>query len=224
MSGAGAQEAGTPQGPAVEPASAAAQASTPPRSAFAGRTRATQLEYEAVLANASIGIAFTRDRKFFLCNPKFAEMFGWPADELIGQSGEVVYPTPESYAALGEIAVPVLSEGRQLDIEWTMRRRDGSSFACRIVAKAIDAEHPQQGTVWIAEDVTERKRQADEMARLLGEQRAILEKARALQRPRRGDVRLCTGHARGPARAPIARRRRVLRPGRSGLRGVRAGA
>ncbi|HET7198980.1 MAG TPA: hypothetical protein VFI86_09955, partial [Burkholderiales bacterium] len=39
---------------------------------YAGRTRYTQLEYEALLANASIGIAFTRERRFFLCNPKFA--------------------------------------------------------------------------------------------------------------------------------------------------------
>ncbi|HYY61941.1 MAG TPA: PAS domain-containing protein, partial [Burkholderiales bacterium] len=40
------------------------------------------LEYEALLANASIGIAFTRERRFFLTNPKFAEMFGYGPDEL----------------------------------------------------------------------------------------------------------------------------------------------
>jgi PAS domain-containing protein len=56
-----------------------------PPASYAGRTRYTQLEYEALLANASIGIAFTRDRRFFLCNPRFAEMFGYQADELIGQ-------------------------------------------------------------------------------------------------------------------------------------------
>ena len=44
---------------------------------FAGRTRYTLLEYEAVLANASIGIAFTRERRCSLCNPRFAEMFGY---------------------------------------------------------------------------------------------------------------------------------------------------
>ena len=64
-----------------------------PAASYAGRTRYTQLEYEALLANASIGIAFTRDRRFFLCNPKFAEMFGYGNDELIGQPGEVVYPS-----------------------------------------------------------------------------------------------------------------------------------
>ena len=125
-----------------------------PPASYAGRTRFTQLEYDAVLANASIGIAFTRDRKFFLCNPKFAELFGWQAEELIGQSGEVVYPSPESYEALGRIAVPVLTSGRQLDLEWEMRRKDGSTFLARMIAKAISRAEPRRGTVWIVEDIT----------------------------------------------------------------------
>src|SRR5438094_3674304 len=141
---------------------------------YAGRTRYTQLEYEALLANLSIGIAYTRERRFFLCNPKFAEMFGYGTEELIGQPGEVVYPSRESYAALGQIAVPILSSGRQLDLEWEVRRKDGSTFLCRLIAKAIDADNTQQGTVWIVEDITERRRQADEVTRLLREQEAIL--------------------------------------------------
>ena len=141
---------------------------------YAGRTRYTQLEYEALLGNLSIGIAFTRERRFFLCNSKFAEMFGYGRDELIGQPGELVYPSRESYAALGQIAVPILSVGKQLDLEWEMRRKDGSTFLCRLIAKAIDAANTQHGTVWIVEDITGRRRQADEVARLVREQEAIL--------------------------------------------------
>ncbi|HZN99821.1 MAG TPA: PAS domain S-box protein [Burkholderiales bacterium] len=141
---------------------------------YAGRTRYTQLEYEALLANVSIGIAFTRERRFFLCNPKFAEMFGYGPDELIGMSGEVVYPSRESYLALGQIATPILAAGRQLDLEWEVRRKDGSTFLCRLIAKAIDPANTQQGTVWIVEDITDRRRHADEIARLLREQEAIL--------------------------------------------------
>jgi PAS domain S-box-containing protein len=74
-----------------------------PAAGYAGRTRYTQLEYEALLANVSIGIAFTRERRFFLCNPKFAEMFGYEPGELIGMPGEVVYPSRESYLALGHM-------------------------------------------------------------------------------------------------------------------------
>jgi diguanylate cyclase (GGDEF)-like protein/PAS domain S-box-containing protein len=145
-----------------------------PGESYAGRTRHTQLEYEALLANASIGIAFTRDRSFFLCNQRFAEMFGWGPDELIGQPGEVVHTSHESYNALGQIAVPILSAGRQLDLEWELRRKDGSIFLCRMIAKALDAQNTQRGTVWIVEDITDKRRHADEVARLLREQQAIL--------------------------------------------------
>jgi len=146
-----------------------------PPSSYAGRTRFTQLEYEAVLANASIGIAFTRERRFFLCNPKFAEMFGWQPDELIGQPGEVVYASRESYEALGRIAVPLLAAGKQLDLDWEMRRKDGSTFLGRMIAKAIRSSDPRQGTVWIVEDVTDAKRASEEVRRALAEQELILD-------------------------------------------------
>jgi diguanylate cyclase (GGDEF)-like protein/PAS domain S-box-containing protein len=145
-----------------------------PPSGYAGRTRYTQLEYEALLANLSLGIAFTRERHFFLCNPKFAEMLGYGLDELIGMPGEVVYPSRESYLALGQIATPVLGAGGQLDVEWEVRRKDGSIFIARLIAKAIDPANTQSGTVWIVEDITDRRRHADEVARLLREQEAIL--------------------------------------------------
>ena len=145
-----------------------------PPASYAGRTRYTQLEYEAILANASIGIAFTRERKIFLCNPRFAEMLGYAPGELIGQPGEVVYTSHESYEALGRIAVPLLQAGKQLDVEWEVRRKDGSTFLARIVAKPIDAQNTQHGTVWIAEDITERRRHADQVQHLLREQEAIL--------------------------------------------------
>ena len=146
-----------------------------PPARYAGRTRYTLLEYEAALANVSIGIAFTRDRKFFLCNPKFAEIFGWAPNELIGQLGEAVYPSAESYAALGAIARPVLADGRQLDLEWEMKRKDGSTFLARMIAKTINPDNPRQGTVWSVEDITARKRATDELNRLLREQEAILQ-------------------------------------------------
>jgi len=177
--GGGLRDAGAPvnvrnPAPLQDPAQSLAEQRTP---SYAGVPRDAQLEYRAILANASIGIAFTRGRKFFLCNPKFAAMFGWQTEELVGQPGEAVYPSRESYEALGAIAIPILGAGGQLDIEWEMRRRDGSTFLCHIVAKAVSESSPQAGTVWIAEDVTERRRHADEVARLAREQEAILDTA-----------------------------------------------
>ena len=145
-----------------------------PPASYAGRTRHTQLEFEAILANATLGIAFTRERRFFLCNPKFAAMLGYEPEELIGQPGEIVYASAESYQALGRIAVPILSTGRQLDVEWEFRRKDGSTFVARVIARSLSEKGAGQGTVWIVEDISERRRHADEAARLLREQEAIL--------------------------------------------------
>jgi diguanylate cyclase (GGDEF)-like protein/PAS domain S-box-containing protein len=150
------------------------QGAESPPAGYAGRTRYTQLEYDALLANLSIGIAFTRERRFFLCNARFAAMLGYQPDELIGHPGELICASPESYAALGEIAGPLISGGGQLDVEWELRRKDGSTFVARLIAKSLDPASPQQGTVWIVEDITDRRRDADELARLLREQEAIL--------------------------------------------------
>ncbi len=165
-----------PIGEALPPEPAAPGAEQ--RSAgYAGRARDAQLEYKAILANASIGIAFTRERKFTLCNPKFAEMLGWKAEELIGQPGDVVYPSRESYEALGAIAVPMLGAGHQLDLEWELRRKDGSTFLARLIAKAVSLTDPAAGTVWLLEDITERKRADSQIHRLVSEQSLILDNA-----------------------------------------------
>ncbi|QPF75981.1 PAS domain S-box protein [Roseateles sp. DAIF2] len=119
----------------------------------------TRLVHAAILQNASIGITLTRDQHFVQANPLIEEMFGWPPGGLIGQHGSVVWPGPEAYAAVGEELGPRLAAGEQVEIERPMRRRDGSTFLCRLLAKAVDPQHSSRGgTIWIMEDVTEKRR------------------------------------------------------------------
>jgi PAS domain S-box-containing protein len=137
------------------------------------RAERERLEREAILANASIGIALTRDRKFQLVNPKFAQMFGWPVDELLGQPGEVTSVDAAAYEELGGLIGPRLARGEAVEFERTMRRRDNSTFICRILARPIDPSHPAKGaTIWIAEDVTEQRAVAQALARARDEAEA----------------------------------------------------
>ncbi len=119
----------------------------------------TRLVHAAILQNASIGITLTRDQHFVQVNPLIEEMFGWPPGGLLGQHGSVVWPGVEAYAAVGEELGSRLAAGEQVEIERPMRRRDGSTFLCRLLAKAVDPNHPSRGgTIWIMEDVTEKRR------------------------------------------------------------------
>jgi PAS domain S-box-containing protein len=128
-------------------------------------TERARLEREAILENASIGIAVTRDRRFVLANPGFEQMFGWPPGGLVGQPGSVVWPDAAAYEEVGQAAGPLLSRGVQAELERPVVRRDGSTFLARMLAKAVDPSHPaRDGTVWIVEDVTERRQFEQKLA------------------------------------------------------------
>ena len=142
--------------------------STPAGDAASGHE--VQLKYEAILDNASVGIAFTKDRAFQHANRAFEELFAWPAGGLVGQPGIVVWGSQEEYAEVGSVVGPLLSLGKSVELERRMKRRDGTIFWCRIQARPIDPVYPVSGgTIWIIEDVSER-RQAVERLQLLNEE------------------------------------------------------
>ena len=119
----------------------------------------TRLEHAAILERASIGIALTRDRRFVQANPRWEAIFGWDVGTIVGEPGAAVWVDADDYAEIGRLAGPVLGAGQPFEIEREMRRRDGSSFWCRILGQAVDPMRPSHsGTIWIADDVTERRR------------------------------------------------------------------
>ena len=117
-----------------------------------------RLQREAILHNASVGIAVTRDARIVLANPRFEQIYGWPAGALLGQSGRVVWDSDADYHRIGGMLGPVLGRGEAVEIETRARRHDGSTFLARITGKAIDPSHPAHGgTIWIVDDITERR-------------------------------------------------------------------
>jgi len=125
-----------------------------------------RLQREAILQNASIGIAVTRNQRFVLANPRFEQMYGWPGGALLGQSGRVVWDSDDDYQRIGATLGPALARGESAEIEIQARRFDGSTFLARITGKAIDPSHPGRGgTIWIVDDITERRQVEQALAR-----------------------------------------------------------
>jgi diguanylate cyclase (GGDEF)-like protein/PAS domain S-box-containing protein len=92
-------------------------------------------------------------------------MFGWTVADLIGQPTISLYPSQEAFAELSRIATPTLSSGQRLDVEVQMKRRDGSLFWCRILANAVDPNDHGKGTIFITEDISERRAVQDALIR-----------------------------------------------------------
>jgi PAS domain S-box-containing protein len=124
----------------------------------------TRLEHEAILHRASIGIAYTRDQRFFHANAQFEQMFGWGPGELLDQGGIVIWPDEAAYREAGKLFAPALTQGRSVEVECLVKRRDGSTFWCRMRGQVLNAADTKAGTIWIAEDVTERRRTEQALA------------------------------------------------------------
>ncbi len=111
------------------------------------------LELAAILENATVGIVFTRNRRVVRSNPLAAQMFGYGAAEIVGVAGVDFYAGTADYEKAGAAAGPALAAGLAYRAESRMRRKDGSLFWCRVSAKAVDAQRPQNGTIWIFADI-----------------------------------------------------------------------
>jgi PAS domain S-box-containing protein len=126
----------------------------------------TRLAHEAVLDNASLGIAFTREQRFVQANPALEQMLGWARGSLVGQSGRAVWSSDAEYDEIGALIGPALARGESVEFVRELTRRDGSVFWCRMLAKAVDPAHPMGGgTIWIVEDITERRRVEQALAK-----------------------------------------------------------
>lgn len=125
-----------------------------------------RLETEAILENASLGIALTRERTFQMVNPAFEAMLGWSDGSIVGQPTSVALPSEAAYQDVAARIAPALERGEQVEVECEIRRRDGSTFLCRILARAVDPSHPSRGgTIWVIDDITEKRRMDEALAR-----------------------------------------------------------
>jgi PAS domain S-box-containing protein len=142
-------------------------------------TERARHEQAAILQSAPVGIAFVRKGRFQRVNPSWERMFGSAPGGLVGEPVDALWPDlpgdSDLRAALprepGEEQAP--GDSGPLEIEREMRRLDGSVFWCRLLGQAVNPTHPRDGgTLWIAEDITERRRMDQALAHALDQAEA----------------------------------------------------
>jgi len=128
--------------------------------------RTKSLELDTILENAMVGIAFLKDRKILRVNHKFEQLFACERSVIEGKSARVLYPSDEIYAQLGDDGYEELSQGENYVSEVRLMRQDGSLFWGLMSGKAIDPSRPQDGSIWLFEDITAQREKDDELRKL----------------------------------------------------------
>jgi len=126
------------------------------------RTRLVQ-QMRSVLAQASVGILFTRDRKMLLASQALCRMLGYAEDEMVGQPARVLYPSDEAYAEVGPQVAAAFAREQQFDTELQFVKRDGSLLWVRLMGRPVEPGNPAAGTIWIIDDVGEMRHRREQL-------------------------------------------------------------
>ena len=114
-------------------------------------------EQNAIFEATTVGIAFLKDRAIVRCNLRFAEIFGYEREELIGSSTAPLHGSEELFRQQNALAYDELRHGVSSAREHELQRKDGTKLWITGRLAPIDAGDPGKGIVWSVEDITERK-------------------------------------------------------------------
>lgn len=122
------------------------------------------LEQEAILSNVQVGLILIRKGRVELAN-RFAErIFGFATEAMEGIAAKDLYLSEQQFIAIYERAVEAMDSPKGFyEEEILLRRQDGGSFWADLRASALDPLDSQAGSIWVIEDISERKAAEDEI-------------------------------------------------------------
>ena len=122
------------------------------------------VKMRAVLANAPVGIAFTRLGRFELVSDEFANMFGYDSMRVPGMETHVICPSDEAHRAFMAMVSETFAVGGTCDAERELVRADSSRFWARLQGAPVRAGDADAGTIWIFTDITESRRHREQLS------------------------------------------------------------
>ncbi len=135
----------------------------------------TSSEREAILNSALVGIVLSRGREHEWVNDKFAEMVGYPREELIGQSSLMVHADEAQWRLLGEKTRAGLKQHGTYTDERQFRRKNGELFWAHLAGRCVRPLDPDSGVIWTFLDITKRKQAEQEIRDALERQKELNE-------------------------------------------------
>ena len=113
------------------------------------------LDHRTAFDMAPIGLVISAKRLIVDCNRQVLAMFGAQREQFIGQSFEVLYPSPAEFERTGARIVASLdSQGYYADDRVMKRMGSGEHFWCHVAGRALDPADPHADGVWSFQDLS----------------------------------------------------------------------
>jgi diguanylate cyclase (GGDEF)-like protein/PAS domain S-box-containing protein len=118
----------------------------------------TALDEQSLIFDAvAEGIVMLRNGVVHRCNRKFASMLGYEPDELVGKPSIVWYADPSEWEPSASFPRAMAGIEGALQGEIRVKRKDGTAFWCDARGRALHADRPEEGSIWIYIDISVRK-------------------------------------------------------------------
>jgi PAS domain S-box-containing protein len=120
-------------------------------------TASLSINYKTIFAYAPVGMCVSRHRVIHACNEALANMFGYQAGELVGQSFRVLYPTIDEFERTGARIVPIMNAKGHYSDERIMKRANQELFWCHVSGRALIHNDPHAAGIWTFEDLSAKR-------------------------------------------------------------------
>ncbi len=119
------------------------------------------VDYRLAFDLAPVGLALSRQRTMVDCNQALCEMFGASREQLVGQSFQILYPSPDEFERMGARMAPLLGKNGTYADDRIMLRVDGrfkgETFWCHVTGRALHRTAPHEAGIWSFEDLSSRR-------------------------------------------------------------------
>ncbi len=115
--------------------------------------------------NGAAIMVVDRDRQILEVNEEFTRIFGYSLTSVIGKPARMIFPDRDSYIEFGRIAYGRINAEGEVQLDWQFRSKTGSLLWCTVRGRYLDSANPRSGYVWVATDITDRKKMEAELLR-----------------------------------------------------------
>lgn len=129
-------------------------------------------EENLVLDTLPVGVAFVQRGIVVRCNRRLEQMLGYEEGGLEGKSTRAWFGSEDRWHSARDEVYSRLQAGAIMDADARLVRKDGARLWCRVIARALDPQAPEESAIFTLADVDQRVaaenalRDSEEMLRL----------------------------------------------------------